>query len=352
MATGYLLGLMTTIPLTGWASERFGLRRLWQAALRLFLIASVLCAAARSIDSLIAFRVLQGLAGGVVVPAAHAIVVRASDGSRLGAAMTTLNAPVLVAPVLGPTIGGLLIDGFDWRSMILINVPICAAALALAARALPHEDPQPLARLDARGFLLLSAGLVLLVYGLALAGEEQAGAAPVVSAGCGVGLLVAFAGHARLRGERALLGASPFTSRAFLTPAAIAVLFNFMLFGSTAVLPLYFEAVRGESAVAAGLLVAPQGIGSALGILLGGRLVDRHGPACVALAGVALALAGTLVYARLGAGTPYVALVVALLVRGGGPERDDDRRLRPRPTGAWTAAPCPTRPPRSTSSPD
>jgi EmrB/QacA subfamily drug resistance transporter len=318
VATAYVLGLMTTVPLTGWASAKFGLKRLLLIALAGFLVASVLCGSAWSIDSLIGFRVLAGFAGGVIPPLVHAIVVRASGGVRLGTVMSVLNTPALAVPVFAPTLGGLLVGGLGWRWVFLISVPLTAAALGFCARTLPEDQPEEPVQLDAVGFALLSIGLVLAVYGLAQVGHGSTGRAGAAEIGAGILLTVLFAFGARSRGAGALLDVELFRRRDFLAPALIAALFSFMLFGSAAVLPLYFESGRGESPVVAGLLVALQGIGSLLGIIAGGRLADRYGAKAIAAIAATLVLLGTLPWMWLSPHTGYGILLTGLVVRGAG----------------------------------
>jgi EmrB/QacA subfamily drug resistance transporter len=318
VATAYVLGLMTTVPLTGWASATFGLKRLLLAALAVFLVASALCGAAWSVDSLIGFRVLAGFAGGVIPPLVHAIVVRASGGMRIATVMSILNGPALAVPVFAPTLGGLLVGGLGWRWVFLISVPLTAAALALCIRTLPDDEPEAARPLDLAGLALLSIGLVLLVYGLSRFGHGSGGGRAWAEVGGGLALTLLFALNARRRGERALLDLGPLATRNFVAPATIAALFSFMLFGSAAVLPLYFEAARGESPVAAGLLVALQGIGSVVGMIACGRLTDRYGAKLVAAVSAACIVAGTLPWLWLTPHTGYAVLLAGLVVRGAG----------------------------------
>jgi EmrB/QacA subfamily drug resistance transporter len=318
VATAYVLGLMTTVPLTGWASATFGLKRLLLAALVVFLLASTLCGAAWSVDSLIVFRVVAGFAGGVVPPLAHSIVVRAAGGKRLATAMSVLNGPVLAVPVFGPTLGGLLVVGLDWRWVFFISVPLAAIALVVAARALPDDEPEPSRPLDVGSLALLSVGLVLLVYGLSQLGHGSTGTRGAAAVACGAALASLFALNSRRRGPRALLDLALFRRRAFLAPAVIAALFSFMLFGSAAILPLYFESARGETAVVAGLLVALQGIGSVIGMFASGPLTDHYGAKVVAPIAAGLVLLGTLPWLWLTPHTGYAILLIGLVVRGAG----------------------------------
>src|SRR4051812_20253829 len=168
VTTGYLLSLALVIPLTGWASERFGARRVWLVSVGLFTIGSVLCGAAWSLDSLIVFRVLQGMGGGMIMPVGMIMLAQAAGPQRVGRLMSIVGVPMLLAPVIGPALGGLIVDGASWRWIFLVNLPIGVIGLVLGRRLLPRGEGSVAAgRLDWLGLALLSPGLALLVFSLA-----------------------------------------------------------------------------------------------------------------------------------------------------------------------------------------
>src|SRR6476469_4594747 len=170
VSTGYLLALATVIPLTGWAAERFGPRRVWMTVVAAFVATSALCGVAWSAESLIAFRVLQGLAGGMIMPIGMITLAQEAGPQRIGRVMSVVGVPMLLGPVLGPVIGGLIVTNASWRWIFLVNLPIGIVGLVLAHRLLPPERAQGRfegpGRLDWRGLLMLSPGLGLLVFGL------------------------------------------------------------------------------------------------------------------------------------------------------------------------------------------
>jgi EmrB/QacA subfamily drug resistance transporter len=173
VATGYLLALATVIPLTGWAMERFGGKRMWMISVTLFLAGSALCGISWSVESLIVFRVLQGFGGGMILPIGQAILAQAAGPQRMGRVMSVIGVPTLLGPVLGPVIGGLIVDHASWRWIFFVDLPVGIVALGLAWRILPAADVRR-ARppLDLVGLLLLSPGLAALVYGLSEFGIE------------------------------------------------------------------------------------------------------------------------------------------------------------------------------------
>jgi EmrB/QacA subfamily drug resistance transporter len=171
VSSGYLLALAGVIPLTGWASERFSTRTVWMTAVGLFLGGSVLCGFAWSLQSLIGFRVLQGLGGGMVLPVTITILTQAAGPDRMSRAVAAIALPGQLAPILGPVIGGAIVDSVSWHWLFFVNVPICILALILAPKLLPADRRNRGQRLDVRGFLLLTPGLVSLAYGISEAGS-------------------------------------------------------------------------------------------------------------------------------------------------------------------------------------
>lgn len=162
--SGYTLALASVIPISGWAADRFGARRVWLLAVVLFTGASILCALAWSVGALIAFRVLQGIGGGLLTPVGTAIIARAAGPQRMGRVMSLMGVPLLLGPVLGPVLGGLLLQTVSWHWIFLINVPVGAVAIVLGWRLLPRTPGRPTDRLDFVGLLLLSPGLAALIF--------------------------------------------------------------------------------------------------------------------------------------------------------------------------------------------
>ena len=320
VATGYLLALSIVIPLTGWAMGRFGAKPIWMLSVALFLVGSALCGAAWSVGSLIAFRALQGIGGGMLLPVGQAILAQAAGPKRMGRVMSIIGVPMLLGPVFGPVIGGLLVEYTSWRWIFYVNLPIGILALALAARLLPRVAPDRSERLDLRGLVLLSPGLALIVYGFSEASSSGGFGSTQTLIGliAGGALVILFVSHALGRGRRALLDVRLFRDRSFSAAAATSFLVGLAMFGAMILLPLYYQVVRGSSVLTAGLLLAPQGIGAAMAMPLAGTLTDKLGAGRVVPVGLALALLGTAAYAEIGSHTAYWWLSLALVVRGFG----------------------------------
>jgi EmrB/QacA subfamily drug resistance transporter len=321
VATGYTLALATVIPLSAWASDRFGSKRVYAVAIVLFILGSAATGLAWNTGSLITFRVLQGLGGGMIMPAGMTILTRASGPQRLGRIMSVIGIPMLLGPILGPILGGFLVDQVSWRWIFYINVPIGIAAVILAVIVLPRERPVEgeAARLDVLGVLLLSPGLAAFVYGLAQSTSHGGFAYPGawIPAAAGVVLIAAFVAHA-LSTRNPLLDLRLFGNPSVGATGLVMVVFMIGAMGSMLLVPLYFQLVRGDSALQSGLLLAPQGIGAMISMQLGGRLTDRIGASRVIAPGLVLSWAGLLAFAMLTAHTSYVVLCADLFVSGVG----------------------------------
>src|SRR3954449_7291921 len=167
VSTAYLLAVAIVIPLTGWATERWGSKRVWMTCVFLFGVGSALCGLAWSAESLILFRVLQGIGGGMIMPVGMSVMAQTAGPKRIGRVMSVVGVPMLLGPILGPVIGGLIVDTVSWRWIFYVNVPIAIFALVLAARLLKADAGRADAgKLDWVGLLLLSPGLAAFVFGL------------------------------------------------------------------------------------------------------------------------------------------------------------------------------------------
>jgi EmrB/QacA subfamily drug resistance transporter len=315
VSTAYLLALASVIPLAGWAVDRFGTRRVFMSAVAAFAGGSLLCGLAWSAESLIAFRVLQGLGGGMVMPVGMTILARTAGQDRMGRVMALVGVPMLLAPALGPILGGALLDGASWRLIFFINLPVAVLALVLAARVLPREPGSRGESLDVVGLALLSPGLAALVAGLA----APAGGALAHVAGMllGAALIGAFVWHA-LRIENPLIDLRIFKDRVVAAATATVLLFGAAFFGSLLLLALYFQLARDFSALDTGLVLAAQGVGAMLTMPVAGKLTDRTGAGSVVRVGLVLVIAGTVPFAFVADDVPGWLLVLGLFLRGAG----------------------------------
>jgi EmrB/QacA subfamily drug resistance transporter len=319
--TGYLLSLAAVIPITGWAVRRFSARRLYVIALVVFTAGSALCALATSSGELIAFRVLQGVGGGMLTPIGQMILVKAAGPRNLPKVMSFIGVPIVLAPVFGPTLGGLLLQGVGWQWIFLINVPVGILALTFALRLLPHDEAgsAQAGRLDVIGLALAATGVVGVTYGLSK--SESAGhlTAPsvMIPVLAGLALVALFVAHAR-RTEHPLLDLSLFSNSAFRAASIVTFCLGAALFGAMILMPLYFQTVRGEDAIHTGLLLIPQGLGGGLGMFLSGRVTERLGAGRTSLTGGLILAAATIPFLLISATAPFAAIGSAMMMRGVG----------------------------------
>ncbi|MFT3802345.1 MAG: DHA2 family efflux MFS transporter permease subunit [Burkholderiaceae bacterium] len=312
VVTAYLLALAAVIPVTGWAARRFGAARLYVAALAVFTVGSVLCACSQSVEMLIASRALQGIGGGAIMPVGTMIWTAHASKAQMGRVMGLIAIPIILAPTLGPTIGGLLIRFIDWRAIFWLNVPFGVVGVMLALRLLPKDEAGDAGRLDVTGLILACAGVVGITYGLAEFGARAGlDMAAVIALPIGLAALVGFVAHA-LRAKRPLLDLGLYANRAFTAASVATFALGAANYGGMILMPLYLQTVRGEDVIIAGLLVAPTGLGA----LLAAPFVDRYAAGITAFAGAVILAVSTIPFVFLTPTTPYAVLCVLMVIRG------------------------------------
>ncbi|WP_078503762.1 MDR family MFS transporter [Streptomyces sulphureus] len=321
VSTGYMLAVFVTIPLAGWAQARLGGRRLWVVALGGFLVGSILSALAWNATSLIAFRIVQGLAGGIMMPLMYTLLMQATKGRNIGKVMAIITVPTALGPILGPVLGGLVLYLADWRWLFLINIPFCLVGIWLAWRNLPDDRPaadRPRVRLDTVGLILLCPGSAALLYGLSQVDGSTgfASAQVLIPLLAGVALVGGFAVWALTRASAPLVDVRMFRHRSVASSSTLLFLGGISLFGSMMLLPLYFQQVRGATPLGAGLLLIPQGVGALVARGLAGKYMDRVGSRTVALVAFVFVAASTVPFAFVTADTDESLLMAALFVRG------------------------------------
>jgi EmrB/QacA subfamily drug resistance transporter len=315
--TAYLLALAASATVSTWAAKRLGSPRLYQLSLLVFTVASLLCGVAQTAWQLVTFRFVQGAAAGIMAPAAQMLLVEAAGPKPLARALAAFGVPVMLAPVLGPPVGGLIVGLAGWRWIFLINLPIGVLGTVLALKMLRGAPTDRTARFDVLGLVLVTPGIAMLTYGLTKLGNSRlAGDGVLVPLLAGLVLLAAFVIRA-VRVPHPLLDLTLYRNRAFSVASLACFAMGAVIFGATILMPLYLQWVRGEGAASTGVLLAAQGIGIALAMWRSGVLFDRFG-AAVVVAGAAVALVATVPLAFLTPDTTFGAIVVVLAVRGAG----------------------------------
>jgi EmrB/QacA subfamily drug resistance transporter len=321
ITSGYLLALAATLPLCGWLTRRFGASRTWLVAIGAFTAASALCAAAPALPILLIARVLQGAAAGVLVPTGQSVMARAAGRATLSRLSSAAGLALVVAPAIGPGLGGLLIAHASWQWLFLVNVPIGLAAVIAGIRILPRDRGDRTARVDTVGAVLLAAGLPLLSWALITVDAEHAVHLLPGAAGlAGIVAVMAFAvGALRSRSSdrpTPVLNLHLFRDRVYAAAQAALTLSGVSLYGGLVVLPLYFEVLRHQSALQTGALLLVYGAGTAVAMFLSGRIAGRIGGGWTAAFGLAITVLATAPMAALPGDVPLGAVEVLTLLRG------------------------------------
>jgi len=318
VATGYIMAAGVMVPLSGFLANRFGIKRVYLASLALFTVFSALCGLAPNTLILILCRILQGAGGAALFPLAFALLFDAFPEDERGKANGVFGLPVLVAPTIGPTVGGYLSQSVDWRWVFYVNIPIGLVGVLLGLRVLRAEEGHHGCRFDLPGFALAAGGLGLLLFGLsnlAYDGWASVGtvSGPIIVA---LVLLVLFV-PVELRRAEPLVDLRLYRRRTYTLSTIIAVLASIGLFGPGFLLPQYLQDLRGLTPTAAGLLLLWGGVGALAATVVSGWLYNRLGPPLLIIAGaVLMALTGYLL-ARWSTATSALALLPwLLLVRG------------------------------------
>ena len=322
VTAGYLLAVAVATPFAGWAVDRFGGRTMWLVAVSLFVLGSMLSGFAWSIESLIGFRVLQGIGGGMIVPVVQSVLATTAGPSRVAKAMALISLPLTLGPILGPVVGGFLVDAVSWRWMFLINLPIGLIALLLALRTLPADEHQgrPDERLDVLGLVLLSPGFAALVYGFTTAAHSGDASSPqvLVSFVAGVLLLIGYVVHALRTTVTPLIDLRMFGKRGF-TMAVITMFFVGAVANTLLLLtPLYYQQSRGFGALHAGLLLIPSGVLGAVGAITSGKSAAKVTARLTSTAGMTVTALGALAFTLVGSDTNTAWLSFALALTGFG----------------------------------
>jgi EmrB/QacA subfamily drug resistance transporter len=318
VTTGYLLALGVAVPLSTWALGRFGGKRVWMFSLSVFLVGSLGSSLAWNADSLIGWRLVQGVGGGLMLPVMTTLIFQAANGRALGRTTTWVALPALLGPILGPLVGGAIITNLSWRFMFWVNVPFCVAGLVLAGKYLATDTlPAIRPRLDVRGLFLLPPGIATIVLALSNAGSSAGFGHPdvITPLMIGAALLVAFTIYA-LHRTNPLVEIRLLAVRSVGSSSSVIFLSGFSLYGAMLLLPLYYQEVRGVTALTAGLMLVPQGVGTLLSRQVAGPLTDKIGARSIAAVGFLIVAASTVPFAFITATTNAWLLPIWLLFRG------------------------------------
>lgn len=317
VAISYLLALASVIPVAGWLGDRFGTRRMFLVSLVLFVLGSLLCGLSQSLETLIVFRVVQGIGGGLITPIGSAMLFRAFPLEERSTASVGVLSVAIVAPAVGPVLGGVIVDNISWRWIFLVNLPIGAVALLLALLWLKEEAQPKAGRFDVAGFVLSATGVSLLIYALSTGPEKgwlstSTLAAGIIGACSFVAMIVV-----ELRVREPMLKLRLFADRLFRSVNVASTMIYMGFFGWIFVLPLYMQTLRGFSATESGLAQAPQAIAVfVVSNLLGKRLYRAVGPRRLMVVGSAATAVFTGGSALFDLDTPIGVIAATAFLRG------------------------------------
>ena len=285
VVTAYLVTLAVAMPASRWIGDRFGGRNVLLGAITLFTVASALCGLATTLPELVAFRALQGLGGGILVPVGMTMITRAFPPAERIKASQVLTVPTLLAPALGPVIGGALVDGLSWRWIFYINLPVGVAAVLVGLLFLPAGSEHPPGRFDLPGFLLAASGFPLVMYSLSTGAVSGWGSLAVLGTGVsGLVLLAAFI--AVERRPEPLLRLRLYRDRLFRTTSLTLTAAGAGFMGTLFLVPLYLQNGLGFSAIHSGLSTFTEALGGMMGVQVTTRLYKRVGPRRLMIAGM------------------------------------------------------------------
>src|SRR5581483_6208284 len=317
VVTGYLLALAAVMPVTGWMARRFGAKRVYLISLALFTLGSIACGLSNTLVALVVFRVLQGIGGGMIMPLAQLIMAQVAGPQRMGRVMGVVSMPAMLAPILGPVVGGLILQNLHWSWIFFVNAPIGVLEIYLGWRMLPETDSGEAGPLDRLGLALLPASAALTIFAISELGSGAPFGSFEVLAPLVVGILlgVAFCMHA-LRIPRPLLDIRLYKNKVFAGASFTTFGLGAALFGAMILVPLYYQSVRHLSVIDTGLLNGPQGIGALIMMPIAGRLTERYGGGRIAIVGVSLLAISTIPLAFIDENSSYVTISAVLFVRG------------------------------------
>lgn len=324
VSTGYLLALAIGIPVAGWLERRRGGRFSWMLGLWVFLVGSVCCILSPSLPVLVASRVVQGFAAGVIITLMTTLPVEMAHAHgvvNVGSIMSTIMLPLSCGPIFGPVIGGVILNFLSWHWLFIINVPVVVVAIVLGEKYV-EGAPRPASLMrpfDPVGFVFVAAGIAFLLFGLTEVSQGGDLARPVVVGPLvsGVAALALFVAWPPTRDpHRAFVNVALMRRRSVSTASAAIFMAGVVLYSAQFLLPLYYQDLLGADALGAALMLLPQGVGALLSRSLAGRLTDAYGGRLVAAGGFAATALTTAPFLLLNPRSPSLLMGTILFVRG------------------------------------
>ncbi|WDF81704.1 MDR family MFS transporter [Lacticaseibacillus pabuli] len=319
VVTGYLLAMVIAVPFTGWLNDRIGGKKVFLIAEAMFGVSSLVAALSGNLTMLIGIRFIQGFSAGLITPLLTTLLVDVAGSGSMGRIMAIVGLPIMLGPIFGPVIGGLIVQYLSWRWIFFVNVPVVIVAFLLIWLKLPAMTPKNRdAKFDWVGVTLLAAGSASIVYGIVKASVKASftNTATEGFVGLGVALVVLYVIYAYFRKNQVVVPLTLFKHRNFTGSMIGLVLAGIVTNGPMLLLPLFFQNLRGQTVAEAGLSLIPQGIGMLMARPVIGRYIDRIGARWVLIAGLAVTLVGTVPFLSFDQHTNFWLLMVVLFIRG------------------------------------
>ena len=313
----YVLSLGISTPLAGYLSDRFGIKRTYLTGLGIFVVGSLLCGIAPNLGFLMAARALQGFGGGIALPLGSALLLRTFPASEQGVALGVFGIALLVAPAVGPILGGFLVDQNLWRAIFFINPPIGILGIFLGTRFLPSLTSDKKPSLDILGLIAEIIGFGSVLYAASQAANYGWNSPNVVTFFIigGIGL-AAFAIIELFFAKEPLLDLRLYTQRTFLNASLLGYVSVIALFGAEFMMPIFLIALRGKTALETGLILLPMAFTGGISTIIAGRLYDRIGPRPLVALGFSVLILNTWQLSQIKADTPISFIIVLLALRG------------------------------------
>jgi EmrB/QacA subfamily drug resistance transporter len=313
----YVLALGITTPLSGFLADRFGSKKIYLAGLGIFATGSLLCGLSTNLPILIAARAIQGVGGGIAMPLGTALLLQAFPPKEQGTALGIFGIAALVAPAVGPVLGGWLVDQNAWRVIFFINPPIGFIGVALGLRFLKENKSDTKPEFDLGGMITEIIGFGAILYAASIA-ANQGWISPVTLFWMGIGVagLVSFWIVELYVARSPLLDLKLFGNRVFLNASLLGYVSTVALFGAEFLMPVYLQALRGQTALQTGFILLPMAIVGGIFVTLSGRLYDRVGPRPLMVTGFALLMVNTWQLSQIRSDTSIAWILFVLVLRG------------------------------------
>lgn len=316
--TGFILAMGAAVPFSSWLVMRFSGKSVYLWAEIAFGMASLLAGISWNINGLIIFRLIQGFAGGLLMPVMFTLLVDSVGGDRMGRMMAVIGLPMTLGPMVGPIIGGLLVQYLSWRWIFFINVPVVIIAIILLILKVPQVAPKNKSiKFDYFGVVLLIAISTTSIYGVVQASTKGTfnNTATLSYVGTGIFLAMIYVGYALLNSKRVVMPLHLFKQRHFSGSMLGIFLSGFVTSGPMLLLPLFFQDIRGESVIVAAVSLIPQSIGMLVSRTAIGNLIDSLGARWVTIIGIAITLVGTIPFSYFDASSHYLLIAIVMFIR-------------------------------------